>query len=122
VTDFLETKRNEIIHRMRELQPAVDEYGRLQAADAALARLDRSFAATPVGAPRGRGPGRLRASVSSAREAQALALVRERPGIMTGELNAKMGIRSPYLYSLLPRLAKEGKVEKRRVGWYPKGP
>jgi hypothetical protein len=64
VTDFLDVKRREISDRLKELKPAVDEYGRLQAAAAALAKLGgpTSVAATPTAAtvatPRRRGPGR----------------------------------------------------------------
>lgn len=36
VTDFLETKRNEIAKRLAELKPLIDEYSLLQAAAIAL--------------------------------------------------------------------------------------
>ena len=37
------------------------------------------------------------------------------------ELAAKMGIKQNYLYRVLPGLEKEGKLEKKGRGWYPKG-
>ena len=37
MTDFLDEKRREITARLKELQPAVDEYKRLEAAASALA-------------------------------------------------------------------------------------
>ena len=64
MTDFLDVKRREISDRLKELKPAVDEYGRLQAAASALAKLGgpTPVAATPTAAtvatPRRRGPGR----------------------------------------------------------------
>lgn len=132
MTDFLEVKRREIIARMEGLQSAVDEYNLLKGAAAALAKLDGPASAPagtavkaarrkpgrPPGRPKGRGG---RTNLGVAREAQALALVREHPGITTAELKVKMGLRAAhYLYSLMPRLAKEGKVEKLRVGWRAK--
>jgi hypothetical protein len=39
VSDFLETKRKEIAARLRELEPLIDEYRQLEAAQAALAGL-----------------------------------------------------------------------------------
>ena len=66
MTDFLDVKRREISDRLKELKPAVDEYGRLQAAASALAKLGgpTPVAAAPtaatVAAPRRRGPGRPR--------------------------------------------------------------
>lgn len=67
MTDFLDVKRREISDRLKELEPAVDEYKRLEAAASALAKVG---AATPAAAtttatvatPRRRGPGRPRGS------------------------------------------------------------
>jgi hypothetical protein len=66
VTDFLDEKRQEIAERLKELKPAVDEYTRLQAAAAALQGVGGTAAstATATAAPRRRGPGRPRGSVS----------------------------------------------------------
>jgi hypothetical protein len=74
-------------------------------------------AATPVkarpkkpGRPKGRGT----------RAAQALAAVRKQPGITIPELAAKIGIQATYLYRVLPGLEREGKVEKKGRGWFPR--
>jgi hypothetical protein len=66
VTDFLDQKRQEIAERLKELKPAVDEYTRLEAAAAALQGVGGTAAgtATATAAPRRRGPGRPRGSVS----------------------------------------------------------
>jgi hypothetical protein len=63
VTDFLDEKRQEIAERLKELKPAVDEYNRLEAAAAALQGVGGA-ASTATAAPRRRGPGRPRGSVS----------------------------------------------------------
>ncbi len=64
MTDFLDKKRQEIAERLKELKPAVDEYNRLEAAAAALQGVGGSTTATATAAPRRRGPGRPRGSVS----------------------------------------------------------
>jgi hypothetical protein len=69
VTDFLDEKRQEIAQRLKELKPAVDEFSRLEAAASALEGVGGKAAtavATAV-APRRRGPGRPRGSVSRKR-------------------------------------------------------
>jgi hypothetical protein len=147
VTDFLDDKRREISNRMKELQPAVDEFNRLQAAAAALADVGGSArSATPT---RRRGPGRPRGSVnrtkrtvaakpkrkaarattrrragrrkgSGTRAIEAYSFVQGQPGITIPELAAKMGIKQNYLYRVLPSLQQENKVTKRGRGWFPK--
>ncbi len=57
---------------------------------------------------------------SGTRARQALALVKEQPGITIPELAAKMGIKHNYLYRVLPGLQKEGKLTKQGKGWHPK--
>jgi hypothetical protein len=149
VTDFLDQKRDEIIKRLRELGPLVDEYHRLEAASSALEgvtgarnagsrttrrrgpgrpRGSRTNTRAPVSAvttrtgrrrAAGRRPGRRRGS--GARAAQTLELVQaQASGITIPELAEKMGIKQNYLYRVLPGLQKEGKVRKRGRTWYPK--
>ncbi len=85
-------------------------------------------AASPVPTPgkaRRKKPGRPKGRVgrrkgSGTRAAQALAVVRGRPGITIPELAAEMGIQTTYLYRVLPGLEQEGKVEKKGRGWYPR--
>ncbi len=66
MTDFLDEKRKEIGDRLKELKPAVDEYNRLEAAASALEGVGGTAATVTATAtaPRRRGPGRPRGSVS----------------------------------------------------------
>jgi len=66
-------------------------------------------------APRARTPRR----GGNTRAAQALALVRQRPGITIPQLAASMRIQPNYLYRVLPRLASEGQVKRDGQGWHP---
>jgi hypothetical protein len=74
VADFLDEKRKEITQRLNELQPMVDEFNRLQAAQAALdgvggsrsSRATSASAKPSATATRKRGPGRPRGSRSTA--------------------------------------------------------
>jgi hypothetical protein len=122
VADFLDEKRKEIQARLKELRPLVDEFHRLEAAEAALSGVPTK---PPAAAP----SRRRRASSSSngrrgrprgsgTRAAQALKLVGERPGITIPELAAAMGIKQNYLYRVMPGLADDGKVTKSGRGWH----
>ncbi|HWG08299.1 MAG TPA: hypothetical protein VN672_04750 [Solirubrobacteraceae bacterium] len=71
MTDFLDEKRKEISDRLKELKPAVDEYNRLEAAASALEGVGGRAAASATAAPRRRGPGRPRGSVSRKRAGAA---------------------------------------------------
>jgi CRP-like cAMP-binding protein len=119
--DFLDEKRKEIQARLKELRPLVDEYHRLQAAERALSGVEDKPAAASGGRRRrsssanGR---RGRPRGSGTRAAQALQLVRERPGITIPELADAMGIKQNYLYRVMPGLAEEGKVTKSGRGWH----
>ncbi len=77
MTDFLDEKRQEITRRLKELQPVVDEFHRLESAAAALAGLggtsSSSTASTTV--TRRRGPGRPRGSGRKKSAATATATV-----------------------------------------------
>jgi hypothetical protein len=93
VTDFLDDTRKEIINRLTELKPAVDEYTRLQAAAAALAGVGGSTSApATTGVPRRRGPGRPRGSVNRRRKAAPAAAsvkaTRKKPGRPAGRKKA----------------------------------
>jgi hypothetical protein len=57
---------------------------------------------------------------SGTRAAEALAIVREQPGVTIPELAARMGIKQNYLYRVLPSLEQENKVAKQGRGWHPK--
>lgn len=132
MTDFLETKRDEIAARLRELEPLVAEYNQLEAAAAALTGLPtragekpsntrpRRRATAPSAAPKVTTPARRRGRPrgSGTRALQAIELVKAQPGITTTELATAMGIKQNYLYRVLPALAKDKKVVRRRKGWH----
>jgi len=129
MADFLDEKRKEIQARLKELKPLVDEYERLEAAERALSGVGATSRATPSQAPAST-PRRRRRSAGSAngrrgrprgsgtRGAQALELVKARPGITIPELAEAMGIKQNYLYRVMPGLAEEGKVTKSGRGWH----
>ena len=130
--DLLDQKRHEIAARLRELKPLVDEYRRLEAAAAALDGVPTAVQAAPAtrraparatAAPRKRGAThgrRGRPKGSGTRGAEALALVKQNPGITIPEIAERMGIKQNYLYRVLPGLANDGVVVKNGRGWDPK--
>ena len=123
MTDFLAEKRNEIQARLKELKPLVDEYQRLEAAERALSGVTGSTSGSTRRGSRTRRSGggrRGRPRGSGTRAAQALELVRDRPGITIPELAEAMGIQQNYLYRVMPGLAEEGKVTKSGRGWHPR--
>jgi hypothetical protein len=132
MADFLDEKRSEIGARLKELKPLVEEYQRLAAAAAALAGVPQSNGSTPTArraparaaskpARRPKGTGRRgRPKGSGTRGAEALALVRSKPGITIPEIAEQMGIKQNYLYRVLPGLAEDGLVRKDGRGWHPK--
>lgn len=123
MSDFLTEKRREIEQRMKELRPLVDEYHQLEAAVAALdgakpvttARTPRQpkAPARPGTGKRGRPKG------SGKRAQQVLELVTAQPGITIPEIADSIGIQQNYLYRVVPDLQKQGKLIKRKRGWYP---
>ncbi|WP_318597331.1 helix-turn-helix domain-containing protein [Conexibacter stalactiti] len=129
MADFLDAKVKEIEGRLRELRPLLDEYHRLEAAAAALGGVE----ARPVrGRTRGASSTAARNGASAARRgrprgsrgdntraAQAVELVRTRPGITIPELAEHMGIKPNYLYRILPQLEEEGRVRRDDKGWLP---
>lgn len=128
MADFLEEKKREIDNRLAELKPLVDEYQRLEVAAAALGgavangtskstRGGRRRTAATSSAPTRRGGPR----GSGTRSAQALEIVRAKPGVTIAELADTMKIKQNYLYRVLPALAKDGLVSKKGRGWHPKG-
>jgi sugar-specific transcriptional regulator TrmB len=137
MADFLDEKRSEIRARLKELKPLVDEYQRLEAAAAALdgvpANAPAAHATTASGVarrarsgaapkrPKTNGGGRRgRPKGTGTRGAEALALVRSKPGITIPEIAEQMGIKQNYLYRVLPGLADDGLVKKDGRGWHPK--
>jgi hypothetical protein len=72
VTDFLQQKRAEIMKRLNELRPLVDEFHQLEAASSALRGVTGSRNATGTATPRRR-PGRPRGSRTTTRAAGTTA-------------------------------------------------
>ncbi len=126
-TGYLEEKRREFAERLKELEPLVEEYRRLEAAKAAL---DGRAAAPRPEDPRpadgdGHGGESARMAVrarnnGTTRAQQALELVRTNPGITIPEIAHRLGIQQNYLYRVVPALAEEGAIERRGRGWYPR--
>lgn len=125
MADFLDAKVKEIEGRLKELRPLLEEYHRLEAAAAALNGVEEH-------AVRGRGRGRVAttngnggrgrprgARGENTRAAQAVELVRARPGVTIPELAEHMGIKPNYLYRILPQLEEEGRVKREDKGWLP---
>jgi hypothetical protein len=73
VTDFVDVTRREITERLKELEPLVQEFNRLEAAAIALAGALGSAASDAGGAVVRRGPGRPRGSSSRKKAAKATA-------------------------------------------------
>lgn len=133
--DFLTMKRDEIASRIAALKPMADEYARLGVAAEALDLIDSvpppngtapAPAMTPPSAPTRkrkpakRGGVRGRPKGSGTRGVQALAIVKESPGVTIPEIAERMAIKQNYLYRVLPRLAEDGLVAKVGTGWHPK--
>jgi hypothetical protein len=127
MADFLTEKRQEIDNRLKELRPLYDEYLKLEKAQEALAGMEQ---------PRRRGPGRPPGSTTRRRAAsgngrrrrrrsggtrgeQALAVVRQNPGITVSELGDKLGIaQKNYLYRVMANLQDDGAVRKEGKGFH----
>jgi hypothetical protein len=126
MADFLDAKVKEIDDRLKELQPLVEEYQRLESARNAISGVTDD--AGPSTRGRRRAPGRPRGSGSARRGGrrrggntranQTLELVRARPGITIRELAEAMDIQPNYLYRVLPGLEKDGQLKRDGQGWH----
>jgi len=149
-TDFLTKQREQIDARLRELQPAHEEYLTLLKARDALASVKppdgrrgpgRPPAKRGPGRPPGkRGPGRPRGARTGTARAtpangrrtarrrrgrrantradQALALIKQNPGIKVPDIAKQMGIRQNYLYRVTAGLEKQRLVRRRDGGFH----
>jgi hypothetical protein len=120
VSDFLTEKRDEIQARLDELAPLIAEHDRLRRALDALDGVDSSGSSSRSGEKSGgsRGAGRPRGSGERSR--QALALLRQEPGLGAAEVARRIGVHPNYAYRILPGLEEQGLVEKKERLWYPK--
>lgn len=123
---YIDNAVKDIEGRIRELK---DEAARLEAARAALTGQSRR-AGRPAGngvtpaRSAGRRSGRSRAPRrrgGNTRANEALAVVRERPGITIPELAEAMKIQPNYLYRVMPALVTAGEVRREGQGWHPVG-
>src|SRR3954447_8267961 len=126
---FLTQQRQEIDNRLKQLRPLYEEYLKLEKAQEALAGMDE---------PRRRGPGRPPGSTTSRTRAasgngrrrrrrrsggtrgeQALAVVRQNPGISVSELGDQLGVtQKNYLYRVMANLQEDGAVRKEGKGFH----
>lgn len=123
---FVDSTVKDIDARLAELE---GEVKKLQAARAALVGSSRGpgrprgSTTTTRATPRrraGRGPGRPRGRRGGGtRAAQALALVKSRPGITIPEIASELKIEPNYLYRVMPALVKDGTVKRDGKGWSP---
>lgn len=111
--------RERVEDRLKELEPYVTEYQALQRVKDAIeetASPSSGRQAAPSRKLRSAGPGR---AGNSARAKQAQDLIAKQPGVSVAELAEAMGIGPTYLYRLLPRLEREGKLRKVGKGYHP---
>jgi hypothetical protein len=122
---FIDSAVQDIDSRLKELK---EEEARLLAARAALAgtpkrspgRPPRTASASASASATRRGPGRPRGRRGgNTRSAQALQLVRNKPGITIPELASTMKIEPNYLYRVMPKLTADGLVKRDGQGWHP---
>jgi hypothetical protein len=122
---FVDSTVKDIDSRLSELKL---EVGKLEAARAALVggrrgpgrpasgngatAAPRRRVARRAGRPRGRRGGNTRAN-------QALALVREKPGITIPDIASALKIEPNYLYRVMPKLVDDGQVTREGQGWHP---
>jgi hypothetical protein len=150
-TDFLTKQRQQIEARLKELQPAHEEYLTLLKARDALASVKPANGRRGPGRPPGRrgpgrppgrrGPGRPKGSGtrttrttakngrrtrtraargrrSNTRADQALALIKQNPGIGVPDIAKRMGIRQNYLYRVTAGLERQRLVRRRDGGFH----
>ena len=128
---FIDAAVQDIDNRLKELK---EEESRLRAARAALAgnggvrrgpgRPPRSASSpsstTTTAKTTRRRPGRPRGRRGgNTRSAQALELVRTKPGITIPEIASAMKIEPNYLYRVMPKLTSDGLVTRDGQGWRP---
>jgi hypothetical protein len=114
--------RKKVEGRLKELEPLVAEYERLQQV---VQILDEETGARGKAASGRSTPRRALSSAAATRRAQgqrsadALKLIQEQPGITVAATADALGIGTTYLYRLLPRLEREGKIRKEGRGYVP---
>jgi hypothetical protein len=126
MADFLTQTRTDLDNRLKELRPLYEEYLKLEKAKAALDGVDTPPRrgpgrppASPNRASSGNGRRRRRRRRGGTRAEQALAVVRDNPGITVSDLAPKVGIpQKNYLYRVMNGLADDGLVRKKGRGYH----
>jgi DNA invertase Pin-like site-specific DNA recombinase len=133
---FISDLRKQAESRLKELEPAVREYEQLQrivetfrtaqepateqpARSSTRRRRTAKRSSGDAKAPAKRGTRRTPRRSAGGNEERVLELVHERPGISVADVATSMGIGTTYLYRVLPRLEREGKVRKQGRGYHP---
>jgi hypothetical protein len=130
LADFVDSTVKDIDSRLAELKLEVTKLeaaravlvggrrgpGRPASTNGSPTTRRRAATAAPrrAGRPRGRRGGNTRAN-------QALALVRERPGITIPQIADQLKIEPNYLYRVMPKLVDDGQVKRDGQGWHPAG-
>lgn len=121
MADFVDSTVKDIDSRLGELEK---EVSKLKAARAALvgrgpgrppgatATRRRRRTTRAAGRPR-------RRRGSNTRAAQALELVRSKPGITIPQIAESLKIEPNYLYRVMPKLVEDGSVRRDGQGWHP---
>jgi hypothetical protein len=119
VADFLDQTRSDIERRLKELRPLHDEFLKLERAKAALEGIEAPRRGRRPGRPRGSGNGRRRRRRrGGTRAEQALAQVRQNPGVTVAELSSKLNVKHKnYLYRVMNGLQQDGAVKKEGRGY-----
>jgi hypothetical protein len=128
LADFVDSTVKDIDSRLAELKQEVTKLeaaravlvggrrgpGRPASTNGSTTTRRRAAAAAPrrAGRPRGRRGGNTRAN-------QALALVRDRPGITIPQIAEQLKIEPNYLYRVMPKLVEDGQVSRDGQGWHP---
>ena len=123
MADFVDSTVKDIDSRLSELKVEVTK---LEAARSALVGGRRGPGRPPgangagsrrraparTGRPRGRRGGNTRAN-------QALALVKDQPGITIPQIAEALKIEPNYLYRVMPKLVQDGQIKRDGQGWHP---
>jgi len=120
LADFVDSTVKDIDSRLAALG---QEVKKLEAARAALVGGRRGPGRPPGSTTRRRatrstGRSRRRRG-GNTRAAQALALVREKPGITIPQIAESLKIEPNYLYRVMPKLVDDGSVKRDGQGWHP---
>ncbi len=120
MADFVDSTVKDIDNRLAEL---AREVTKLEAARSALVGARRGPGRPPGSTTRRRttrtGTRSRRRRGGNTRAAQALALVKEKPGITIPQIAEQLKIEPNYLYRVMPKLVDDGSVKRDGQGWHP---